>query len=294
VLNRLAQLVSGVRARTNTNREREKRNLRASPMTSCDGVAISDIQRLDMEEKKLSAQIEILASLQTVDREIKQHHGRKQDLLGELQAKEQEIQDKNREIEKLTSACAETEKQRQEKDRVFQEESKKATDRRMRMNRIKNTKELMALQREIDLIKQANSEREEELIKLMEEIDRAKSELKTKEEELAKLQADWQQKQSELKSQLSGIDQAVAEAAARRQAIVAQVAADLISRYEMIFSRRGGTAVVEVTSGICQGCYMNIPPQLWNEIIRNEKVHLCPSCQRILYYKPAEEAVKSA
>jgi predicted nucleic acid-binding Zn-ribbon protein len=247
-----------------------------------------------MEEKKLSAQIEILASLQTVDREIKQNHGRKQDLLGELQAKEQEIQDKNREIEKLTSACAETEKQRQEKDRVFQEESKKATDRRMRMNRIKNTKELMALQREIDLIKQANSEREEELIKLMEEIDRAKSELKTKEEELAKLQADWQQKQSELKSQLSGIDQAVAEAAARRQVIVAQVAADLISRYEMIFSRRGGTAVVEVTSGICQGCYMNIPPQLWNEIIRNEKVHLCPSCQRILYYKPAEEAVKSA
>ena len=242
----------------------------------------------------MSAQIEILASLQTVDREIKQHHGKKQDLLGELQAKEQEIQIKKREIVKLSLALAETEKLRQEKDRVFQDEGKKATDRRMRMNRIKNSKELMALQREIDLIKQGNSEREEELIKLMEETDRASSEIKGKEEELAKLQAEWDQEQEELRSQITGIDQAVSEAATRRQTIAAQVAGDLISRYELIFSRRGGTAVVEVTGGICQGCYMNVPPQLWNEIIRSEKVHLCPSCQRILHYKPAEEAVKSA
>jgi len=242
----------------------------------------------------LSAQIEILASLQTVDREIRQHHGKKQDLLGELQAKEQEIQIKRRELVKLSSALAETEKLRQEKDRVFQDEGKKATDRRMRMNRIKNSKELMALQREIDLIKLGNSEREEELIKLMEETDRANSEIKGKEEELAKLQAEWDRAQKELRSQITGIDQAVSEAATRRQTIAAQVAGDLISRYELIFSRRGGTAVVEVTGGICQGCYMNVPPQLWNEIIRSEKVHLCPSCQRILHYKPAEDAVKSA
>lgn len=242
----------------------------------------------------MSAQIEILASLQTVDREIKQHHGKKQYLLGEIQAKEQEIRTKKQEIEKLTLALADAEKQRQEKDRIFQEEGKKATERRMRMNRIKSSKELAALQREIDLIKQSNSEREEELIRLMEDLDRARAVIKTKEEEVTGLQAQWELNQMELKSQLTGIDQAVSEAAARRQTIAANVAKDLISRYEMIFSRRGGTAVVEVTGGICQGCYMNIPPQLWNEVIRNDKVHLCPSCQRILYYKPAEEAAKSA
>jgi uncharacterized protein len=51
---------------------------------------------------------------------------------------------------------------------------------------------------------------------------------------------------------------------------------------------------VQVTGGICQGCYMNIPPQLWNEIIRSEKVNLCPSCQRILHYKTPEEQEKTA
>jgi predicted nucleic acid-binding Zn-ribbon protein len=241
----------------------------------------------------LSAEIEILASLQTVDREIKQHHGKKQNLLEEIQTKEQEIEAKQKEIERLALAWAECEKLRQEKDRIFQDEGKKAAERRMRMNKIKNSKELMALQREIDLIKAGNVEREEELIKLMVEVERINAEMKAKEEELAHLKAEWEKKQTELQAKISGIDQAVSEAALRRQSIAAQVKRDLISRYELIFARRGGTAVVEVAGGICQGCYMNIPPQLWNEIIRSEKVHLCPSCQRILYYKPAPETIKS-
>jgi len=245
-------------------------------------------------EKKLHAQIEILASLQTVDREIKEQNDIKQELLGELQTKDKEIEAKKREIASLAATYSEREKLRQEKDRVLQDESKNTMDRRMRMTRIKNVKELQALQREIEQIKQNNGELEEVLITLMEEIDGIKAALKSKEEELAKIQDEWTQKQNEMRAQISGIDQAVTEAATRRQSIAAQVARDLISRYELIFSRRGGTAVVEVAGGICQGCFMNIPPQLGNEIIKSEKVHLCPSCQRILYYKAPSVEEKSA
>jgi predicted nucleic acid-binding Zn-ribbon protein len=234
----------------------------------------------------LRAQIEILANLQNVDREIKEKKGIKQGLLGELQTKEKEIVAKKQEIAALVAINAEKEKLRLEKDRVLQDEGKKAMDKRLRMNRIKNIKELQALQREIEQIRQSNSELEEELIRIMEEMEGINSEIKAKEEDLATLQEEWQQKQEELKMQISGIDQAVTEASTRRQRIAAQVAGDLISRYELIFSRRGGMAVVEVAGGICQGCYMNIPPQLWNDIIKSEKVNLCPSCQRILYYKP--------
>jgi predicted nucleic acid-binding Zn-ribbon protein len=237
----------------------------------------------------LLAQIEILASLQTVDREIREQTGRKKDLLSELEAKAKEIQAKKREIDTLTLNFTEKEKLRSEKDRLFQDEGKKAMDKRMRMNRIKNVKELQALQREIDLMRQGNGELEEELIRIMQEIDAIKAQILAKESEMTALQEDWSKKQKELEEQIQSIDETVSKASARRQSIAAQVAGDLISRYELIFSRRGGTAVVEVSAGICQGCFMNIPPQLWNEIIRNEKLHLCPSCQRILFVKPAEE-----
>jgi hypothetical protein len=235
-----------------------------------------------------------LASLQNIDRQIKEKNSFKQALLGELQGKEKEIQAKKQEIALLAAACAEKEKVRQERDRVLQDEGKKAMDRRMRMNRIKNTKELQALQREIDLIRQGNSDLEEELIKILEEIDGIKTGIKAKEEEAAIMQEQWKQKHDEMQAKISGIDQLLSEASALRKTIASQVAAELISRYELIFARRGGNAVVEVSGGICQGCYMNIPPQLWNEIIKSEKVNLCPSCQRILYYKPSPEQEKQA
>jgi predicted nucleic acid-binding Zn-ribbon protein len=243
----------------------------------------------------LHAQIEILASLQTVDREVKEQTGLKQGLLSELQTREREIQAKQKEVDALTAACAEKEKLRADKDRVFQDEGKKAMDKRMRMNRIKNSKELQALQREIDLMRQSNGDLEEELIKIMQEIDAIKTSIQGKEAEMAALREAWQSQQQELEGQIRGIDQAVSEALSRRQSIAANLARDLISRYELIFSRRGGTAVVEVAGGICQGCFMNIPPQLSNEIIRSDKIHLCPSCQRIVYVKPAPlEEAKSA
>jgi len=245
-------------------------------------------------EKTLRSDIEILASLQTVDREIKEQKGTKQELLKDLEAKEQEIESKKQELSMLKTEYAGKEKVRQEKDRVFQEEGKKAMDKRMRMNRIKNVKELQALQREIEQLKQGNGELEDELIKIMEELDGVRNAMKSKEEELAQIQHEWSEKQEHMRERISEIDQAVAEAFTRRQTIAAQVARDLISRYELIFSRRGGTAVVEVSGGICQGCYMNIPPQLWNEIIKSDKVNLCPSCQRILYYKPPLAEEKSA
>jgi predicted nucleic acid-binding Zn-ribbon protein len=47
----------------------------------------------------------------------------------------------------------------------------------------------------------------------------------------------------------------------------------------------GGIAVTEVKEEVCQGCNMNIPPQLYVEIKSNEEIIQCPQCRRILYYK---------
>jgi predicted nucleic acid-binding Zn-ribbon protein len=139
----------------------------------------------------LHAQIEILASLQTVDREIKEQTGRKQRLLDELRVTEKQIQSKKGEIDALNAIYVEREKARVEKDRIFQDEGKKAMDKRMRMNRIKNTKELQALQREIELMRQTNGDLEEDLIRIMQEIDAVKAQIQTKQSEMAAIQEEW-------------------------------------------------------------------------------------------------------
>lgn len=232
-------------------------------------------------------QLEILASLQEVDRDIKEKNRAKGGLLGEMSRREEELQAKRAEMMTVKSDWAEKDKLRQEKERVLQEEGRKAMDKRMRLNRIKNIKELQALQREIDQIKENNAQLEEELIQLLEELEARGASVKAKEEEVKKLDEEWEARGGEIERELAAIEGSIAEASKARQAIAGQLNGDLIERYELIFSRRGGVAVVVVSEGICQGCHMNIPPQLWNEIIRSERLNLCPSCHRILYHKPA-------
>jgi predicted nucleic acid-binding Zn-ribbon protein len=241
---------------------------------------------------KLREQIEVLASLQSIDRDIKEKTQAKQTILAEIQRWQSEIEAKRIEAERHKQEWNEKEKRRQEKERVLQEENAKTVEKRMRMNRIKNIKELQALQREIDQIKQNNSVLEEELIKVMEELDASAATLDQNETEWKALEEKWVTRRSELDAQLTQIETEISQFAKERQSLATRINGDLIGRYELIFSRRGGTAVVTVLGGICQGCYMNIPPQLYNEILKGERLHLCPSCHRILFHKQTAETDK--
>ncbi len=210
----------------------------------------------------------------------------KEGLLAEVQKTEQEIEVKRSDGGALRAEWEKKDKLRREKERELQKEGKKTAEKRMRMTQIKNIKEMQALQREIDQIKQANSQLEEEVITFMTELEGEGNLLKEKEEELKALEEEWAEKRKESEVQLAEIEQAVVEASKIRRETAARLNGDLIGRYERIFAHRGGRAVVTASGGICEGCHMNIPHQLWNEVIKSEKLNLCPSCHRILYYEP--------
>ena len=63
----------------------------------------------------------------------------------------------------------------------------------------------------------------------------------------------------------------------------------LRSKYEMIFDRRGGNAVVAAVDCICTGCRMRIPPQFYNELLKFRDIRQCPNCHRILFWKAPVE-----
>ncbi|RKZ20865.1 hypothetical protein DRQ23_08295, partial [bacterium] len=43
-------------------------------------------------------------------------------------------------------------------------------------------------------------------------------------------------------------------------------------------------AVVPVVGGICQGCFILLPTSLVSQKNKNERIHTCPNCGRILYW----------
>jgi predicted nucleic acid-binding Zn-ribbon protein len=43
-------------------------------------------------------------------------------------------------------------------------------------------------------------------------------------------------------------------------------------------------AVVSVWKEVCNGCHMNLPPQLYIELQKSFELHSCPNCNRIIYW----------
>ena len=62
---------------------------------------------------------------------------------------------------------------------------------------------------------------------------------------------------------------------------------DLLAKYQKVFERYKGKGVVRVTGGVCKGCFMTIPPQLYNQVLAQGGIHQCPNCGRIIYDEQA-------
>jgi predicted nucleic acid-binding Zn-ribbon protein len=239
----------------------------------------------------LATQIALLATLQLVDQRLRA----KTLEISEAESRVAALEEAVRTQAIATNAArAEHEglaaRQRDLEARLAAAETK-AKDRRMRITRIRNDKELGLVKREIDLLKEETTGLETELIGVMELGETVSAKLRELEGELARLAAARAAEAADLREKLSRLAGEIDRERASRTELIQTVDGDLRRRYEMIFSRRGGLAVVEIREGTCQGCRMRVPPQLLNEIQRNEQVILCPSCQRILYWRAeAEEA----
>lgn len=239
-----------------------------------------------LEDDVLREQLETLAVLQGIDLEVKGRATARTQRLEEIERREGEIARLAAEVKALKEAWEEKDEVRRAKEQTLHDAARKATGKRMRMGQVKNIKELQALQREIAQIKESNAILEEELIEVLSDLEDQEGVWKRKEEDLQGLRSDWDDRKGALKEEIAEIEGRIAQTRKVRDKTASRLDADLMGKYELLFDRRGGTALVTVSSAICQACYMNIPPQLWNEVLRNERVNLCPSCQRILFYNP--------
>ena len=237
----------------------------------------------------MPTQIEVLATLQLVDQSLHTKTRAVAEGEGRVAALEEAVRAQTAAAsaarEELAALGA---RQRDLEGRLAVAEAK-MKDRRMRITRIRNDKELGLARREVELLKEETGTLETELVAVMEQVEGGAAKLAGLEAELARLVAERDREASELRETLARLSAEIERERAARSELAQTIDDDLRRKYEMIFSRRGGLAVVEVRSGICQGCRMRVPPQLFNQIQRNAEVILCPSCQRMLFWRAEGE-----
>jgi len=213
----------------------------------------------------------------------------------EISEQEQEIDKRQQSIDEKKEAiaqCQERIKELQEKKRAIEIENEDAgariKDRQNKMMQVQTSREHQALLKEIEENKRLVKESEEQLLATMEAMEQTENEAKELENLLTAEEELLGEETVTVNKKIKKIQNRRKTVAKKRDSLAADLKAPLLKRYNMLLAKRDGLAVVKTVDGICQGCYMAMPPQQYNEVRKGDKLQICPTCQRMLYYQEEE------
>lgn len=240
----------------------------------------------------MNDEINKLIDLQEIDSEIDGFDKEIDDKRQEVTERENSITDK----EALIQECKEKAEQLELKQRDLKSELEDAQarikDRQNKMMQVQTSREHQALLKEIEDNKRLIKEHEEQLLQLMEQVEQLENEA-SELENLCKGEKKLLTKQTgEVEKAVKKINTRKKTVINKREALAPELRSGTLKRYDILREKRNGNAVVQTVNAVCQGCFMAIPPQQFNEVRKGDKLNFCPTCQRILYFR--EEETESA
>ncbi len=235
--------------------------------------------------------LKALVSLQEIDIRIRELEKDCQQIPSRLNEIETILGDKGRELGEERNQLAEAEMARGLLEGDLKAEKEKIKKWEARLGEIRSNRDYQALSREIEAARKANLGIEDEILKKMQEIEDLKTSISQKEEDLAQIGESLSSERQELEEKLKSINDKIAGEEALRENAKRAVEDRWLRQYETIRKARDGIAVVPVLDEHCQGCNMGIPPQLYNVVLKGERIETCPYCHRIFYYRESLQAL---
>ncbi len=231
----------------------------------------------------IQASIAILKTLQVVDERILQ-------LQSELSEERANMDEKSErhvalvtKIANLEGAVERMEGTRSELNGELRQLNVQVDKAREKMARCRNEREANAAQRELEEIRRMHREREFEIQKLVGLIDDARADLSKVEEERSSISEQIDETQGVAAEKVRDLEARLAEEQGKRSRALEGLGPSLRGRYETVTKRRG-TGVAAAVDGSCSACHIELSPMIYQEIMRLQELHVCPSCHRILYY----------
>ena len=228
-----------------------------------------------------------LQTLQEMDDKIFE----KDDVLEALPEENETLLAENRELEEklreLRDAIDLKEEEKQKRVLLLQKGEEKLKTITGKQTAIKNKEEYQTLVREIDNIKRFNRELEEEIHEIEREIEIKKSELDL-------IEKDTKTRIKENRTRIEANDTQIAELEAsvdkmleKRDSFSQSIRPAIARKYQRILENSStGKAIAVANDYVCGNCNMKLPPRLYNNILKAEKIEMCPNCQCILLPPP--------
>ena len=235
-------------------------------------------------------QIEILIELQTVETERYRLQKRLETHPGRLQVLDEEIETHGSALAGDEQSLADMKKDYRTFEADLKINSERVKKLQERLRSVKTNREYQATLKEIDDLKAKNSGIEDRALEIMDRIDTVEADVAKKKEDLERISEEVKQDRQAIEQEMADDRRRLEELEQRRQDTAQKLDPSLLRTYKRILGLGYAVAIAPVVQSVCQGCNMNIPPQMFNELQRFDSLKLCPFCERILYWKPETKA----
>ena len=227
----------------------------------------------------------MLEELQEIVQQIDTRRGAQDGLQAELSGINQGVESARAEIDLLETGLTQLEAEKCELEATHAAELENIARSEANMKEIKTNKEFQAVGREITAARKQVSDLEERLLQKISQIEELSNDLAAKKSRCDELAENAAQRIAAKQAEINKIQSDIDADIVRQESVVKEIPASLVKKFTILREQRRGQALAIARDGHCMGCNMQLPPQLYNSLYKNEEVLSCPHCQRILILK---------
>jgi uncharacterized protein len=234
------------------------------------------------------ADIENLLKLQDADKAIRRLNDEIAELPKRVAVIEQKLAGTKAGLEKAQAAVKADEAARRKYDTNINDLRGKISKYRDQSLDVKTNEQYKALLHEIQFAEKEIAANEDKILELMVNADARDKEVKAAQAELKAETAEIEKEKEQARLRTAEDEKQLAEWRGKRDGLRSGVREDLLRHYERV-SKFRGSGISEVRDHKCLACQVILRPQTYNDVRSGKETVVCESCQRILYFNPADE-----
>jgi predicted nucleic acid-binding Zn-ribbon protein len=233
-------------------------------------------------------EIENLLRLQEADKEIRRLQDEVAELPKRVAAIEHKLADTKAQLEKAQAAVKADEASRRKYETTIADLRGKISKYRDQSLDVKTNEQYKALLHEIQFAEKEIASTEDQILELMVNADARDKQVKAAQAELKAEAAEIEKEKIEARQVTAEDEKQLTEWRAKRDQMRSGVGEDLLRHYERVAKFRG-SGISEVRDHKCMACQVMLRPQIYNDVRTGQQTVVCDSCQRVLYFNPANE-----
>ena len=237
----------------------------------------------------MKEQLLLLVELQECDSQLVKIMGKKKTLPDKIDKLDEDFLIFQKEIEQNKRKFDEVKARHVECENKIKKINEAMIKTKERLLEVKNNKEYQAMLKENETAEVMRGDVETEIIAILDELEKLSVLVKKDQAVLDGHREKYEEEKRLIEVDLGSIDADFVSWEQKRNELKGKVPVDLLARYERIKKSNNGVGVISVWKAVCNGCHMNIPPQVYNELQKTAELISCPNCHRIMYFQNMEK-----